>query len=383
MVTDLKSYIEDACFVFRGYNVTNLGRTPELLDNPAYTSTVQKYLLEASEVASDEIGRHVDLLRRVKAREETSLDTFPEAVALILATEIAQIELLRDFHGIQYQDAKLAAGYSLGEIAANICGGVMPLSEAMRIPVALATDCAELGKSTEMGIIFSRTGELPTEEIERLCVKITMEGSGTIAISAYLSPNTLLLLGQNMTIDRFRSLCRERFKKFVHFRKNPHRWPPLHTPIVKQRFITDRASTRLQGSGGKLGAPTPPIASLVTGSIGYNDYNYRQILTDWTDHPQRVWSSVCDTLASGTRCIIHVGPEPNIFPATYKRLADNVSNQLEGSSATSLGRRLVSGIVHRPWLASLLPSQAALLRAPKLEHIILEDWLLENAPNAE
>ena len=31
------------------------------------------------------------------------------------------------------------------------------------------------------------------------------------------------------------------------------------------------------------------------------------------------------------------------------------------------------------WIATLLPHRAALLRAPFLKHIILEDWLLEQA----
>jgi [acyl-carrier-protein] S-malonyltransferase len=37
-------------------------------------------------------------------------------------------------------------------------------------------------------------------------------------------------------------------------------------------------------------------------------------------------------------------------------------------------------MMQRPWLASVLPARASLLRAPFVEHIILEDWLLENAP---
>jgi hypothetical protein len=37
----------------------------------------------------------------------------------------------------------------------------------------------------------------------------------------------------------------------------------------------------------------------------------------------------------------------------------------------------VQGMANRPWLKTLLPSRAALLRAPNIEHIVLEDWLLE------
>ena len=378
MDENLRESLDDTCFVFRGYNTTNLGKTPLLLDSPRYGPIVEKWLKRASEVASDETKTRIDLVARVKQRQEADLACFADAVALILATEVAQIECLSTCHSVEYRSSRLAAGYSLGEIAANICGGVISFDEALRVPVSLATDCAELGDSTRMGIVFSRTGQLDIEAIERLCVSVTREGNGTIAISAILSPNTVLILGQYDTIDRFSLLRREKLPKNVHFRKNPDRWPPLHTPIVRQRNITDRASARLQSMGGDLAAPVPPIASLVTGKINYNDYNSREILNDWTDHPQLVWETVCETLASGIRVIIHVGPEPNLFPATYKRLADNVLGQNRPSGTGSLGRRLVSGMVDRPWLAALLPSQANLLRAPSLKHIILEDWLLAN-----
>jgi hypothetical protein len=42
--------------------------------------------------------------------------------------------------------------------------------------------------------------------------------------------------------------------------------------------------------------------------------------------------------------------------------------------------KAMSGMVTRPWLAALLPARAALLRAPLLKHVILEDWLIDHAP---
>jgi len=40
-------------------------------------------------------------------------------------------------------------------------------------------------------------------------------------------------------------------------------------------------------------------------------------------------------------------------------------------------------MARRPWLSAMLPERAALLRAPLVKHIILEDWLLDHAPAAE
>ena len=101
-------------------------------------------------------------------------------------------------------------------------------------------------------------------------------------------------------------------------------------------------------------------------------------LTRWVDHPQRVWDVVDRSLSLGVETVIHVGPEPNILPATYTRLSNNIAAQLSGTSITSLGLRAVSRVVrNRPWLTKLMSSDATLLRAPFVEQIILEDWLLE------
>jgi len=57
-----------SAFAFRGYNVTNLGMTPELLEHPAYQSIIEKYLHRGSQICSDVKGRPVDLVHRVKNR---------------------------------------------------------------------------------------------------------------------------------------------------------------------------------------------------------------------------------------------------------------------------------------------------------------------------
>jgi [acyl-carrier-protein] S-malonyltransferase len=42
--------------------------------------------------------------------------------------------------------------------------------------------------------------------------------------------------------------------------------------------------------------------------------------------------------------------------------------------------RAMSQMAQREWLSAVLPSRAALLRAPFVRQIVLEEWLLENAP---
>jgi [acyl-carrier-protein] S-malonyltransferase len=228
-----------------------------------------------------------------------------------------------------------------------------------------------------MGVLFSRGPVLDIDDVKRLCLRINAEGAGVIAISAILAPNTLLLIGQMDTVDRFGQLMHDVMPKRVYLRKNNDRWPPVHTPLVWQRNIPNRVGALAHTLPGGFTKPSPPIFSLVTGKASYNDFNSREILMQWIDHPQRLWDAVYETLSTGIETVIHVGPAPNLIPATFQRLRDNVQAQLTGNSLNSLGLRAMARAVRRPWLTAVLPSRTALLRAPMVEHIILEDWLLE------
>jgi [acyl-carrier-protein] S-malonyltransferase len=378
MINPLQAKIATTAFAFRGYNTTNLSRTPELLAHPAYGPTIREHLLQASTICAEVTGRPIDLEGRVLRREEPDLQHYAEAIALVMAVDLAQVQLLEDFHGVRYSEAKLAFGYSLGELTAVACCGVFDIDQVMRVPIAMAGDSASLAHNVTMGVLFSRGPAIDEFDVRRLCRTITAEGGGTIGISSILAPNTYLLLGQNNTVTRFKAIMHEFLPDPAHIRINPERWPPLHTPIVRQKHIPDRAAVMMDTMRGGFEPPCPPILSLVTGQRSYDDYRARDILRDWADHPQRLWDAVYETLACGVTTVIHVGPGPNVVPATFHRLSENILQQTLGSSLGKIGMRAAAGLARRPWLAAILPSRAALLRAPMLKHIVLEDWLLEH-----
>ena len=278
MPHDLQRRIQDTAFSFRGYNVRNLGKTPELLAHPIYGPTIEHHLRGASEICGEEIGQQVDLVRRVRERDEPGLDHYAEAVALVMAVEFAHIELLQNFFGIHFSEAKLAFGYSLGELAAVSAAGVMAPEHAMRVPIAMAEDSAALSHNVTMGVLFSRGPVIDENDVRRLCRQITAEANGTIGVSAILSPNTYLLLGQNETVDRFAATMHEALPAPVHLRVNPDRWPPLHTEIARQKHIPDRASVMMERLPGGFVAPCPPVVSLVTGKRSYDDLHARDIM---------------------------------------------------------------------------------------------------------
>ncbi|MCA9261629.1 MAG: hypothetical protein KDA61_20570, partial [Planctomycetales bacterium] len=197
-----------SALAFRGYNVANLGKTPELLAVPAYADIIEEELRRYSEVCRDVIGRPVDLVRHVREGVEPDLSRYAEAIALVVAVEFAQLRLLREIHEIEPLQAKLAFGYSLGEMSALCaCGDFQP-ERLIEAPLAMASDCAELARDVRMGVVFSRGVSVSEEAAERLCQQITAEGRGVVGISAVLTPNTLLLVGQGDSVARFKAARR-------------------------------------------------------------------------------------------------------------------------------------------------------------------------------
>ncbi len=294
---------------------------------------------------------------------------------------MAQLQILRDIFDISIGEAKLALGYSLGELTALVATGVYSFEAAIAPILALADEAATLANDVTLGILFSRGPALGHDKIDQLCLQITNEGNGTIAVSTILSPDTVLLMGQGNTLDRFKERMVGVLPEKSRLRKNPHRWPPIHTPIVRQKNISDRAAVLMEKVPGGFRAPVPPILSCVTGGTDYNDFNSREILHRWVDQPQRVWDVVDKTLASGVETIIHVGPEPNVFPDTFKRIATNVATQLDARPFARFGVRAMQTVIRRrSWLQRLLSTDPVLLRAPYIDQINLEDWLLEQRP---
>ncbi|QDT68595.1 hypothetical protein MalM25_15180 [Planctomycetes bacterium MalM25] len=380
MIALTEPRIASSALAFRGYNQTNLGRTPELLEIPAYRATMERRLLEAADLCEQATGRPTDLVARVTDRAEPGLERYAEAIAIVFAAEMAQVDLLREVHGVEVGGAKMAYGYSLGELVAVAVSGLYPIEQMMRPPLELATDCASMASECTMAVLFSRSESLNEARIHRLCEEITAAGEGAVAVSAVLSPNTLLVLGEGETIRRLKSECKTLEGPAIHVRNNDGLWPPLHTPLVRRLHVPDRAALMIRESTRLSETPRPPIWSLVTGRREYEEDSGREVLRRWVDSPQRLWDVVEATLAADVRTVIHIGPEPNVIPATFTRLADNVVKQTLAWSLSGVGMRTVQQMAHSSWLTPLLPRSGCLLRAPRVEHVVLEDWLLENAP---
>jgi [acyl-carrier-protein] S-malonyltransferase len=369
----LRSRMNGAALAFRGYNQTNMGRSAEFLAHPRYGKTVEEYLHRAEVACTEACHRPVRVLERVRQDQETNIDSYAEAVALIVGMELAQLRLLQEFFDIDYRKSMVSIGFSLGEIAAIVAGGILEMEGALSIPLALSEDCVALSQDVTMAIVFSREQRLPIEEVQKICLELNSEGEGTIGISTILAPNSLLLLGQGTTVERFRKRVDVAFPKQIFVRVNHGVWPPLHTCIMWQKAIPNRSAVLMQQLKFRLEKPIPPVLSLVTGKVSYERLNGLDLMHKWVDHPQRLWDVIYESLVMGVETYIHVGPEPNIIPATLNRLKDNI----EGQAKANIGFRALSAAAQRRWLQAMLPQRTALMRAPSLVQVNLEDWLLE------
>ncbi|MCA9237649.1 MAG: hypothetical protein KDA44_19385, partial [Planctomycetales bacterium] len=262
--------IAESALAFRGYNVTNLGKTPQLLEVAAYESIVREELTRFGKICREVVHRPVDLVSRVRERREYALDRYAEAVALVVAAESAQLRLLAEVHGVDPRAARVSFGYSLGEMSAVCCGGVFALDDLVRVPLALADDCAAMAHDVTMGILFSRETDVSLAEIQGLCERVSAQGAGTVGVSAVLSPNSLLLLGQGDTVARLKTAVDDASHARIHLRINQHRWPPLHTPLVRQRHVPDRAAVLMEQLPGGWQAARPPVYSLAAGRRAYD-----------------------------------------------------------------------------------------------------------------
>ncbi len=377
---DLAKRLSSSAIAVRGYNVTNLGKTPELLAHTAYGPILRAQLRHAGELCNEITGRSTDLCELVSDRIDVGLDCYAEAISIIAAAELAQFEIARELHGIDLCRANCAFGYSLGELVVAAAAGAFESDAVLRIPLTMAADCASLAENTTMGVVFTRGAALNELTVRKVCEEISCDGNGTIGISAILSPNTMLVLGQGDTIKKLKRKLSVEMRARVNVRLNEAKWPPLHTPIVRQRNVPDRASVMIEQVPVGSHGPRLPVISLVTGNSAYNDVNTRTVLRNWVDQPQRLWEVVGRVLSRDVQTLIHVGPEPNVIPATFKRLGDNIRQATGDWSLGSFGLRAVQQMAIRPWLSSLLPLQGNLLRAPHIHHVIFENWLLENEP---
>jgi [acyl-carrier-protein] S-malonyltransferase len=377
----LKHQIESCAYAFRCYETENLGRSRELVDHPCYGPLVRDVLRGATREYAEATGQELDLVEYIREGGRDGVANLSNDNATIMAMRLAQLRILEEFFEVPVERARLSIGFSTGELTSLVFGKVFSAEQMLDVLVPLARDCAELADETRLGILLNRHSKLNPGRVEMACRTIRGEGRGLIGPTAYLSPRMVLIAGEEEPLARFGEIMHDYLPGDTILRRKQDRWTPLHSPLVWKSCLPNRIAVLLHRIRGPLRIPSPAVVSCVTGEASYDGLNARELLTSWSDHPQRLWDALKTTLGMGVRTIIHVGPASRLIATTFASLSDAVRSTWSGRLACRIAGSGIDGVQRAAGSARVLPAGLSLLRAPSLVHVILEDWLLANEPS--
>ena len=224
--TDLKARIGTSSLAFRGYDVQNLGRTPELLAHPVYGSTVRRYLDLASAVAADTLHRPFDLAAPVERHEETTLEAFAEDVALIVSMELAQLALLEEFFGIRAQARNRPSATASANWRRSSVAACSRWKNSYRFRSPAPTTAPRASPPRRRWASSSRGPAVLLKDVQDLCTEVSAEGNGMVGVSSYIAPNTILVIGQGDTLSRLEKALPKRLPGKTMLRRSLIRFRP-------------------------------------------------------------------------------------------------------------------------------------------------------------
>ena len=172
--------------------------------------------------------------------------------------ELAQLELLEEFFDVAVgtgpAELRLQHRRAVGDgRRRRVHAGTAPCPSRSAAP----TTPPSWPQDTTLGVLFSRGPAIVLKDVQDLCTAVSSEGQGMVGVSSYLSPNTVLVIGQGDTLDRLERVMPAFLPDKTMLRRKPHKLPPLHTPLVWQRNIPNRAAVALYKIAGGLKPPSP------------------------------------------------------------------------------------------------------------------------------
>lgn len=237
----------------------------------------------------------------------------------ILAHSLAGLALLERL-GLR---AAVAAGHSLGEIAALSWAGALDPADAARLAAARGRAMADLPEPA--GAMASLAA--PPEEVEALLAALPVAGRAGIA--AYNAPGRTVISGEASAVDAACAAAGERGLSVTRLRVSHAFHSPLVAPAVP------RLAAALAEIG--LRRPARPMASTVTGALLGEDDDPRELLLRQVTAPVRFTAALA--AARGLADLwIEVGP----------------GHALTDLAAETLDRPILALDVGGPSLAGLL-----------------------------
>ena len=260
--------------------------------------------------ASEAMGRDVV----AGCRDAAALATTEFVQPALLACDVAAFRVL-EAEGVSFLGV---AGHSLGEFAALVAAGVVPLGHALDLVVVRGAAMQRAGEERP-GAMSALLG-MGAEDAAALCEEASRDD--VLVVANENSPVQAVISGSVPAIERAEALAKKRKVRAIRLRVAG----AFHSPLMEPaRAAIDERIDAIDFS-----APRFPVAENVVGALVSDPAELRSLVKRHVISPVR-WESSIRTLAdAGATSFLEAGPG-DVLTKLMKRIVPDATARAIGS----------------------------------------------------
>src|SRR5688572_30516728 len=260
--------------------------------------------------ASSALGRDVV----TGSHEPAALETTEFVQPALLACDVAAFRVL-EAEGVGFVGV---AGHSLGEFAALVAAGVVPLDAALELVVVRGAAMQRAGEERP-GTMTALLG-LGPDDAAALCDEA--RDDDVLVVANENSPAQSVISGSVPAIERAEALAKDRKVRAVRL----HVAGAFHSPLMEPaRAAIDE---RIDAIG--FASPRFPVAENVAGALVSDPEELRSLLKRHVVSPVRWSSSVTALAEAGATSFLETGPG-DVLTKLMKRIVPDAAARTIGS----------------------------------------------------
>ena len=260
--------------------------------------------------ASSSMGRDVV----AGCRDAAALATTEFVQPALLACDVAAFRVL-EAEGMSFIGV---AGHSLGEFAALVAAGVVPLGDALDLVVVRGAAMQRAGEERP-GTMSALLG-VGAEDAAALCAEARHDD--VLVVANENSPAQAVISGSVPAIERAEALAKERKVRAIRLRVAG----AFHSPLMEPaRAAIDERIDAIDFS-----SPRFPVAENVVGAMVSDPAELRSLVKRHVVSPVRWESSVRALADAGTTSFLEAGPG-DVLTKLMKRIVPDAAARAVGS----------------------------------------------------
>jgi [acyl-carrier-protein] S-malonyltransferase len=262
------------------------------------------------EEASSSMGRDVV----AGCRDAAALATTEFVQPALLACDVAAFRVL-EAEGVSFLGV---AGHSLGEFAALVAAGVLPLDDAIDLVVVRGAAMQRAGEERP-GTMSALLG-VGAEDAAALCEEARRDD--VLVVANENSPAQAVISGSVPAIERAEALAKERKVRAIRLRVAG----AFHSPLMEP--ARDAIDERIDAID--FSSPRFPVAENVVGALVSDPVELRSLVKRHVVSPVRWESSVRALADAGATSFLEAGPG-DVLTKLMKRIVPDASARAIGS----------------------------------------------------